>query len=308
MAVPATAVRKARSRQPRLTERKREYIIFLLFILPNMVLLIIWTWWPFFHSLYLSLTNWNLLRPEYDIVWLRNYVELARSPEFWQITRNSLLFSVGTVFVRLAISLGLAVLLNQWLIGRGLWRLIIFSPHITTSAAMALVWSAMYDPEYGPFAAVLSLLGLKFPNVLASRTWVLPALMLVAIWKGLGFSTIIFLAALQGVDRSLKEAAAIDGANAWQSFWNVSFPAISPITYFLTVTGLIGAIQTFDIISVMTGGGPSNASNMYVYQIYREAFAYQRMGFASALAVIMFIILMILTYVQTRLKERWVNY
>jgi multiple sugar transport system permease protein len=132
--------------------------------------------------------------------------------------------------------------------------------------------------------------------------------MIVAIWKGLGFSTVVFLAALQSVDRTLVEAASIDGANAWQRFRHVSLPAISPVTYFLMVTGLIGAIQTFDIVQVMTGGDPGNASNIYVYQIYIEAFRFNRMGHASALAVIMFIIVMIFTVIQTRLKSKWVSY
>ena len=118
----------------------------------------------------------------------------------------------------------------------------------------------------------------------------------------------VFLAALQGVDRSLKEAAAIDGANSWQTFWHVSFPAISPITYFLLIIGLMNAFRTFDIVAIMTGGGPGNRSNLYVYQIYREAFSYQQFGRASALAVILFVILMVFTYAQTRLKDRWVSY
>jgi ABC-type sugar transport system permease subunit len=308
MVTPAAGGRDASLSRFRLTERRREYIAFLLFTLPNMTLLAVWTFWPFFHSLYLSITNWNLLRPEWDIVGLDNYARLIGSPEFWQITRNTLIFGFGTVVVRLVLSLALAVLLDQRLFARGLWRLTIFSPHITTSAAMALVWSAMYAPRHGVFSSIFSLLGLKFPNVLSDPRYVLGALILVSIWKGLGFSTVIFLAALQGVDRSLKEAAAIDGADAWRTFWNVSFPSISPITYFLIVTGLMGAIQTFDIVAVMTGGGPANASNLYVYQIYREAFGFQRMGFASALAVIMFVIIVVFTYVQTRLKGRWVSY
>lgn len=296
------------SRFWRLTDRRRENIAFLLFILPNLSLLALWTFWPFFQSIYLSLTNWNLLRPTWDMVGIDNYLRIMRSPEFWQITRNTLIFAVGVVSIGLSISLGLAVLLNQWLAGRGFWRLVIFSPHITTSAAMALVWMSMYDSRYGVFATTLASVGIEFPNVLSSPTYVLPALMLVAIWKGLGFSTVILLAGLQGVDPARKEAASIDGANGWQVFWHVSFPAITPIFYFLTITGLMGAIKTFDIVAVMTGGGPANASNMYVYQIYREAFGYQRMGYASALAVLMFTLIMVFTWVQTRVKDRWVNY
>jgi sn-glycerol 3-phosphate transport system permease protein len=291
-----------------LTERRREYLAFLALILPNMILLVIWTFWPFFYSMYLSVTNWNLLRPEYDIVWLNNYVGLFKSPEFWQIARNTVIFATGTVVIGLVLSLALALLLNQWLVARGFWRLVIFSPHITTTAAMALVWSAMYSFKYGIFANLFNLVGMDFPNVLTDTKLVLPAVMLVAIWKSLGFSTVVFLAALQGVDQSLKEAAAIDGANSWHIFWHVTFPSISPITYFLIITGMMAAFKSFDIVAVMTGGGPSNSSNLLVYQIYREAFGYQRFGYASALAVVLFVALMIITYLQTRYKGRWVSY
>ena len=290
------------------TEKRREAITFLILIAPNLLLLAIWTYWPFLQSLFLSMTDWNPLKPTWKFVGVDNYVKLLTSPLFWQITRNTLLFALGTVVIGLSVALALAVLLNQQLAGRAFWRFVYFSPHITTSAAMALVWSSMYDPQYGILASLTEWWGIELPNVLASPVWVLPALMLVAIWKGLGFSTVVFLAALQGVDRSLKEAAAIDGASGWQTFRHVVFPAISPITNFLVVVGLMGAIKTFDLVAVMTGGGPANASNLYVYQIYQEAFDYLRMGMASALAVIMLAVIITLTLLQNWGKSRWVNY
>lgn len=291
-----------------LSNRHQEYLAFLVLIFPNFLLLSIWTFWPFIHSIYLSITDWNLLTPTWNIVGFENYVKLLETPLFWQIARNSLVFAVGTVCLGLPISLGLALLLNQPLILRNVWRFVFFSPHITTTAAMALVWRAMYDPDFGIFNTVFSLFGAKFPDVLGSQHYVLPALIVVAIWKGLGFSTVIFLAALQNVDSTLKEAAAIDGANSRQIFRHIVFPAITPITYFLIIISIVGAIRTFDTVSVMTDGGPANASNMFVYQIYTEAFSYLRMGVASALAVIMMIIIFVITYIQTRLRSHWVNY
>lgn len=296
------------SRPFRLTERRREYIAFLLLILPNVTFLVVWTYWPFIYSIYLSLTNWNILKVQKQFVGLDNYLKLLQSPDFWQVVSNTVTFTLGTVFVRLAISLALAVLLNQQLRALGFWRLIVFSPHITTMAAMALVWVSIYDPYHGPIADLLSAIGISFPYVLRSSTYALPAVMMVAIWKAIGFSTVVFLAALQGVAQDLKDAAAVDGANAWQSFWNVSFPSISPVTYFLVVTGLIGSFQTFDLIQVMTGGGPVNATQLYVVQLYDEGFHFFRMGYGSALAVLMFTVLMAFTYLQTRLSARWVHY
>lgn len=291
-----------------LGERKREYIAFILLILPNVVMLAIWVYYPFFYSVYLSLTNWNLLSPVQGFVGFENYVNLVGDPIYQQVITNTLAYTFGTVFIRLAISLGLAVLLNQHLNLRSLWRLIIFSPHITTSAAMALVWLSMYDPHYGSLNTLFSFFGLSFPNVLSDTDLALPALMVVGIWKGLGFSTIVFLAAMQNVSKDLLDAASVDGASAWKSFWNVIFPGISPVTYFLVITGLIGAFETFDIVSVMTGGGPSNSTNLYVYSLYREAFHYNRMGYASAIAVVFFLVMMAFTYLQTRLAKRWVTY
>jgi sn-glycerol 3-phosphate transport system permease protein len=303
------ALPRTRERRFVLGDRRREHVVFVLLVLPNVLLLGVWTYWPFVYSLYLSLTNWNLLRPTRDFVGLANYAALLASDQFWQTVTNTILYTAGTVFVRLALSLALAVLLNQGcLVLRSLWRLVIFSPHITTSAAMALVWLSVYDPNHGPLEAVFARVGLHFPNVMASTTLVLPALMVVGIWKGIGFSTVVFLAALQGVPRELKEAAAVDGAGAWGSFRHVSLPAISPVSYFLMVTGIIDAFQTFDLVSVMTGGGPANASTLYVYDLYREAFHYYRAGYASAMAVVFLLVMVSFTWIQTRVARRWVHY
>lgn len=217
MATQAAPISSTKTRF-RLTERRRENIAFLLFILPNTFLLVMWVYYPFIYSFYLSLTSWNLLSANINFVGVQNYINLLQNPAFHQVVLNTIIFTLGTVFVRLAISLGLAILLNQNLFLRSLWQLIIFSPHITTSAAMALVWLSMYDPNYGPLSALFSLFGLDFPNVMASTELALPALIVVAIWKGLGFSTVVFLAALQSVSADLLDAASVDGASAWQSF------------------------------------------------------------------------------------------
>jgi sn-glycerol 3-phosphate transport system permease protein len=296
-------------RRPLMTERRRESLVFLALVLPNIALLAVWTYWPFLSSLYLSLTNWNLLRPTRQFVGLANYAAILSSSRFWQVVTNTVLYTIGTLFVRLALSLALAVLLNQSrLVLRALWRLVVFSPHITTSAAMALVWLSVYDPNHGPLEALFSSLGLQFPNVMASTTLALPGLIVVGIWKGIGFSTVVFLAALQGVSRELREAAAVDGAGAWRSFWHVSLPAISPVTYFLLVTGVIDAFQTFDLVAVMTGGGPANATELYVFYLYQEAFHYYRAGYASAVAVVFLAVMVGFTWIQTRVARRWVHY
>ena len=294
--------------QLRNSNLRTEYLTFFLLVLPSVFQFTLWIYWPFVQSIYLSFTNWNPLNPVKSFVGLDNYVRLFSSPLFWQVLFNTVVFTVGVLAIRLTLSLGLAVLLNQQLAARGFWRLVYFSPHITTSAAMALVWLTIYEPTRGPLQAICEAFGASFPDVLSSTALALPALMLVDIWKGLGYSTIVFLAALQGVDREMKDAAAVDGANGWQMFWHITFPSISPITYFLIVTGLIGLFKTFNLVHVMTGGRPQDATNLYVFYLYREAFQFQKFGYASAIAVVMVILIMAFTYVQTRAADRWVHY
>lgn len=308
MAVRTSAATRRVSRTPLLTDRRREQIAFLFLVLPNMALIALWIYWPFVQSLYLSLTRWNPLTKVKTLVWLQNYDKLLHSPLFWQVVRNTVIFTAGVVGARLILGLALAVLLNQKLRALGLWRLAIFSPHITTTAAMALVWVTIYDPHHGPLGALLGLFGLSFPNVLIKPDLALPAVMGVAVWKGLGYTTMVFLAALQGVQRQLQDAASVDGANAWQSFRHISFPAISPVTYFLVVTGLMSTFNTFALVDVMTGGGPVNSTALYVFYLYEEAFHFLRYGYASALAVLMFILVTAFTYAQTRAADRWVHY
>jgi ABC-type sugar transport system permease subunit len=286
----------------------QEYLIFLLLVLPNLALFSVWVYWPFVQSIYLSFTNWNPLNPVKNFVGFDNYVRLYNQPIFWQVLSNTLIFTVGVLVIRLSLSLGLAVLLNQKLKGLAFWRLIYFSPHITTSAAMALVWLTIYDPAHGPIQAIFEFFGAEFPNVRDSTLLALPALMVVDIWRGLGYSTIVFLAAMQGVDHEMKDAAEVDGANGWQMFWNITLPSISPVTYFLIVTGLIGLFRTFNLVQVMTEGRPQNATNLYVYYLYNEAFHFQKFGYASAVAVVMVILIMAFTYLQTRAAEKWVHY
>ncbi len=306
--VSSTVKKRAFPWSLHLSSLHQEYLVFALLVLPNLALFTIWIYWPFVQSFYLSFTNWNPLSPVTSFIGLDNYVRLVNQPIFWQVLSNTVIFTVGVLGIRLTLSLGLAVLLNQQLAARGFWRMVYFSPHITTSAAMALVWLTIYDPIYGPLQAIFEAFGAQFPDVLSSTLFALPALMLVDIWKGLGYSTIVFLAAMQGVDHEMKDAAAVDGANGWQMFWNITFPAISPITYFLIVTGLIGLFKTFNLVHVMTGGKPQNATNLYVFYLYREAFHFQKFGYASAVAVVMVILIMIFTYLQTRAADKWVHY
>jgi sn-glycerol 3-phosphate transport system permease protein len=288
--------------------RYREYFTFLAFIAPNFILFAIFIFWPLVYSFYLSFMKWNMISPTKEFVNLENYIKMLNDPVLWQASRNTLYLAAGSVFIKLALALGLALLLNQRLAGRSVYRAIIFSPTFTTSVAVAMVWSWIFDPFYGLLRVPLNLVGLASPRWLSDILWTMPAIIIVAIWNGLGYDMVIFLAGLQGIPIDLYEAARVDGASGWQLFRNITLPLLSPTTFFLMVTSIIGAFKTFDIVAVMTAGGPMNSSNVYIHYLYQNAFKWFKVGFASAQAVIFFIVILVITLAQVKLSRRWVHY
>jgi ABC-type sugar transport system permease subunit len=288
--------------------RRREYITFLAFIAPNFILFIVFIFWPLVYSFYLGFMKWNMISPIKEFVGFDNYIKMFNDPVLWQASRNTLYLAAGTVFVKLALALVLALLLNQRLAGRSIYRAIIFSPTFTTSVAVAMVWAWIFDPFYGLLRVPLNLVGLASPRWLSDVLWTMPAIIIVAIWNGLGYDMVIFLAGLQGIPIDLYEAARVDGASGWKLFRNITFPLLSPTTFFLMVTSIIGAFKTFDIVAVMTAGGPMNSSNVYIHYLYQNAFRWFKVGFASAQAVIFFIVILAITLFQVKLSRRWVHY
>ncbi len=291
-----------------LTHFERERMTFLLFIAPNFLLFAIFTFWPLVYNFFLSFNRWNLMAPMPTWIGLENYTNMVDDPIFWKVLTNTLYLAGGTIFIRLALSLGLALLLNQKLAGRSVYRAVIFSPTFTTGAAVAIVWTWIMDPNVGLLRLPLNLVGLESPNWLVDVNWTIPALIIVSIWKGLGYDMVIFLAGLQGVPVELYEAARVDGAGRWALFRYITLPMISPITFFLVITSIISALQVFDLVAVMTGGGPLNSSAVYVYYIYQNAFKFYKIGYAAALSMVLFVITLAITIFQTRLSKRWVHY
>jgi ABC-type sugar transport system permease subunit len=298
---------KARHLDTITPRQRKEYLTFLAFVAPNFVLFGIFTFWPFVYSFVLSLTKWNMLAPA-KFTGLQNYERMWNDDVFWQVLKNTIFLAGGVVVVKLALALGLALLLNQRLAGRTIYRAIIFSPTFTTSVAVAMVWTWIFDPFYGILRVPLQWLGLSSPAWLSDVNWTIPALIIVSIWSGIGYDMVIFLAGLQSVPRVFYEAAKVDGASNWQVFRKITFPLLSPTTFFLTITSVINLFKTFDIVSVMTGGGPLNSSNVYIHYVYQNAFKWFKMGYASALAVVFFVIIMLITLIQFRISRRWVHY
>jgi len=202
----------------------------------------------------------------------------------------------------------LALLLNQPLRGRDAARAILFAPTILSGAAVAIVWIYIFDPRYGLINEILGLFGGRSPNWLGSQEWAMPAIIIVYIWKNLGYAVVIYLAGLQAIDKSLYEAALVDGANRWEQFWNITWPGLSPVTFFLSVTSILSCFQAFDIVKVMTNGGPINATNTLIYRLYELGFVSFNAGQAGVVAMVLFSIMLVLTIIQVRLGERRVHY
>jgi multiple sugar transport system permease protein/sn-glycerol 3-phosphate transport system permease protein len=287
---------------------RSEELLFLLFVAPNLLLFAAFTYWPMIYSGYLSLVRWDLVSPTKTWVGLDNYQYLATNPAFRQVMQNTFVFTVGAVGGSLLLGLGVALLLNQPLRGRDGARAIVFAPTLLSGAAISIVWVYMFDPRFGLIAKLLSTLDIRSPVWLNDPQWAMPAVIIVYVWKNLGFAAVIYLAGLQGIPRDLYEAAKVDGAGVFERFRSVTMPMLSPINFFLVVTSILNTFQAFDIIQVMTQGGPVDATNTLIYFVYREGFVNFNVGRASAASLVLFVIMFAVTLAQLRYSERRVHY
>lgn len=296
-------------KKTRMTRRaRRDMFAFIGFTAPNFIILGVFVFWPIFYSLFLSFFKWNMISPKKTFLGFDNYRNLFSDPIFWKITRNTLILAIFTVVIKLAIALILALQLNRKPKGGALYRAIIFSPTFTTSVAVAMVWTWIFEPTFGLFRLVFKAFGLASPNWLFNANWSLPAVIIVLIWSRMGYDMVLFLAGLKNISEEIYDAALVDGVNSWQNFLYITFPLLSPTTFFLTITSFIGALKAFDIISIMTDGGPMNSSNVYVLYLYQNAFKWFKTGYASAIALVLFILILVITLIQNKLSSRWVHY
>ncbi len=288
---------------------RREAIEGLLYISPFLLGFLIFTAYPMVASLYLSFTKYNIITPP---VWigLENYQEaFFQDEQFWNSLRRTGYFALLNVTLGVLGSLGAALLLNQGFAGTTVFRTFFFLPSITPIIASALLWVWIYQPSIGVLNYLLGLVGIKGPPWLQSGTWAIPSVAIIALWGAIGGSRmIIFLAALQGVPQEMYEAAEIDGAGTWRKFWHITLPLISPTMFFNVVLTIIGSLSVFSLAYIATGGGPNYATYFYVYHLFKNAFDFSRMGYASAMAWVFFLIVLVLTLIQFRLSSRWVFY
>jgi multiple sugar transport system permease protein len=288
---------------------RRETMAGYLFLLPNLLGFLIFTALAVVASAAISLTSWDLLSsPEF--VGVQNYVDLLTDdPLFRTVLWNTFYFTIVSVPASTVIALALALTFNTGLRAIPLFRTAYFLPVITATVVVALIWRWFYNPDFGILNYVLYELGVDSPpNWLASRKWAMPSVIILSVWKQVGYNMVIFLAGLQAIPASLYEAASIDGAGPVQRFRNITLPLLTPTTFFVLVISIIGSLQVFDAVLVLTDGGPANATRTMVYHIWEEAFVFLEMGYAAAVAWILFFIVFLVTVLQWKLQGRWVHY
>lgn len=278
------------------------------FITPAFVILSVFVLFPFLFVIYLSFHHWNLISPNPPWVGLTNYIDLMHSHTFWQSLLLTVYFIVGTVPAQIVLALVLALLLSGRIRGLAGFRLGVFSPYVTPVVATTIVWLWIFNPEYGLLNYALHIFHLPALPWLTSPTYAMPGVMIYSVWHDLGFSIIIYLAGITNLPRDIREAARIDGAGAWQEFWRITWPLLTPTTFFLVVINSIGAFKVFTQIYTLTGGGPVQSTTTTGFYLYQYAFTYFKIGYASTVAVALFIFILILTLVQLFLAERRVHY
>ncbi|TRY19706.1 sugar ABC transporter permease [Tessaracoccus rhinocerotis] len=293
----------ATTEQPRRRSRlyRREHLVAASFIALPLIGFLAFAIGPFLYSIYASFTNWNMLTAP-TWIGLANYVRAFSDPYFIQSLGNTFFYMIG-IPIGLVVSLALALAMNRRMPGRAFFRSIYYVPVVSSLAAVSILWQWAYNGDFGLVNQVLALVGIDGPNWLADKATVKPALIIMAVWKGLGYSMLLYLAALQSVPRSLYEAAELDGASSFRRFFHITLPMVQPVTFFLVVTSIIAGSQIFTEINIMTPtGGPEFSSASIVWYIWRQAFSSLSMGYASAMAVLLGVLVFLITAFQF-----WIN-
>lgn len=282
-----------------------------LYVLPMLIIVAIFSLYPIVSSLAMSFyTQYNFFTNQVMALGFDNFKYLWEDPLFHSAVANTLIFVVGVVPLEIVISLTVAVLLNQIKVLAGFFRTIYFLPFVTSIVAISMVWKWIYNKDAGLLNYFLSFVGIHPIDWLNDPTWALPALIILAIWKSLGFNIMLFLVALNNVDKRLYRAATLDGANAWERFLHVTVPMISPMTFLIAVNAVIGSFKVFDEIFSLFGGqaGPGNAAMTVVFYLYRMFYEQNKYGIAAAAGVVLFFMILIVTLLQTWFSKKHVHY
>ncbi|MEV6343075.1 sugar ABC transporter permease [Actinoplanes sp. NPDC051851] len=284
--------------------RGRDTLVGWTFLLPNFIGFAVLTMVPIVLLFYYAFTTWDIFGGA-EWTGLANLRQMLHDRSFWTAVWNTLYYTVFHIPLTLAVSLGLALLLNRKLRAVAFFRTVAFFPYITSIVAIAQVWNMLFSPGYGPINAILRAVGVDNPpGWTTSAEWSMPAVIVVGTWREMGYYMLLFLAGLQTVPGELYEAARVDGANAWQRFRSVTLPGLRPITFFVTVLLTIGSFKVFDLILVMTDGGPGQSTLVLSQYIFQKGFEENQFGYASAVSVVLFLLCLLVTVVQFLVNRR----
>ena len=288
--------------------KKRENLTGILFIIPAMLPLLVFWILPVIFSGGLSFTNWDMMSEDIKFMGFKNYTSLLRDPNFGRVLKNTLVFAVGSTIPTIFLGMMIALVMDGASKGAGLYRTIIFAPYITPMVAISVVWSWIFELRVGILNFVMRLVSLPESQWLQSSKTAMISVLIVTTWKSLGWTMIFYMEAIRKVPKSLLESASMDGANGFWRFIKITLPMISPTTFFLVIMSTISSLQAYDQIQVLTQGGPAGATRTLLYYYYQEAFQNFNTGKASAVAVILVIITVILSLAETRISKKTVFY
>ncbi|MBU8918218.1 sugar ABC transporter permease [Neobacillus sp. 114] len=287
---------------------RRNRITAYTFLLPNIIGFLVFIFVPVIASFFMSFTSWNGFG-NIEFIGLDNYKQLLKDTNFKISFINSILFMLISVPITLFISVLIAIALNRGIRFVKVFRTAVFLPYVTATIAVAAVWQLIFNPSMGPINGTLMKLGIDSPpGWLSSPSWALISVSIVYIWHSVGYYMILFLAGLQNIPDYLYEAAELDGAGPITKFFHITLPSLSPVLFFTTIIGVINSFKVFDLIYVLTGGGPGRSTHVLVYDIYNTAFKQFEYGYASAMAYVLFLVILIISIIQFSGQKKWVNY
>lgn len=284
----------------RRSEKGKNFLTALGFLSPTLVIFSVFILFPVLFSFFLSFHKWNMFSAGKSFIGLENYRRMLFDPEFWMVLKNTIFYTIGTVPLNMAFALLIAMALHRKIAGRKFLRTAFFTPVIVSPVAAALIWRWIYDPNFGLLNHVTGFFGIPAINWLNDPNAAMFALIIMGVWKTFGINMVLFSAGLQGIPDSYYEAADIDGAGRWSKFWNITLPMLGPTTFFIMIMSMITSFQVFDIVYVLTSGGPLGATKVIVFYMYEHAFKFFEMGYASAVAYFFFAVLAVLTLLQVK--------
>lgn len=280
----------------------------LLFVLPAMIPMSLFWIYPILKSGWVSLTDWDYMSPDYNFVGIENYTDIFDDGRFWDAFAHTGVFALGTIVPTIVLGLALALLLQNELKGKAIFRFLLFSPWITPTVAISIVWSWIFQPKGGMANEILTLLNLPTLEWINSSDTSMLSVIIVTVWKSIGYACIFYLTALDKIPAERYEAAALDGAGFFKKLIYISIPGISPTTFFLTIITMVDALKAYDQIQILTQGGPSGSTRTLTYLYYQLGFEEFKMGRASAVAIVIVLVTVALSFLQFKLSKKWVNY